>query len=371
MSGAIRPITMPKWGLSMKEGKVADWLVEEGEEIAPGDELVDVETEKISSAVEAADGGLLRRQVGQPGEVLSVGALLGVIAAADTPDSEIDAFITEFQASYVPPAEEEGEEGPATETVELDGRALRYLVRGEGGVPAILIHGFGGDLNNWLFNHEALAAKRTVYALDLPGHGGSAKQVGDGTLDEFAQTLGAFMDALDLAQAHLVAHSLGGAVAIAFAQAHPGRVASLTLIASAGLGTEINGEYITGFIEAERRKEIKPHLEKLFADPSLVNRQLVNDILAYKRLDGVAGALRTIAEQFCPGGVQATVLRDELAGLSLPVLVVWGAQDQIVPVAHADGLPAGIKTVIIPDAGHMPQMEAASEVNRLIDELIE
>ena len=80
----------------------------------------------------------------------------------------------------MPPEDDDEDSGPATETVEVAGRAIRYLTRGEGGTPVILIHGFGGDLNNWLFNHEALAAKRVVHALDLPGHGSSSKDVGDG-----------------------------------------------------------------------------------------------------------------------------------------------------------------------------------------------
>ena len=76
MSDAIRPICMPKWGLSMKEGKVAGWLVGEGDALAPGDEIVDIETEKISSAVEAPDAGVLRRHVAQEGDVLPVGGRL-------------------------------------------------------------------------------------------------------------------------------------------------------------------------------------------------------------------------------------------------------------------------------------------------------
>lgn len=59
---------------------------------------------------------------------------------------------------------------------------IRYFERGEGGVPLVLVHGFGGDLNNWMFNHEALAAGRRVIALDLPGHGESTKQLVRGDL---------------------------------------------------------------------------------------------------------------------------------------------------------------------------------------------
>jgi pyruvate dehydrogenase E2 component (dihydrolipoamide acetyltransferase) len=174
------------------------------------------------------------------------------------------------------------------------------------------------------------------------------------------------MDAVGIAKAHLVGHSMGGAVALAFAFAHRERSLSLVLVASAGLGLEIDSEYINGFITASRRKDLKPHIEKLFADSKLVGRQLVEDILKYKRLDGVESALRTIAGQFCPGGQQAVVFRDRLSQLSIPILVIWGAEDRILPVAHTQGLSGNVRTEVLPGTGHMVHMEAAVKVNRLI-----
>ena len=370
MSDSIRAICMPKWGLSMKEGTVAAWLMDEGDDISSGDEVMDVETEKISSTVEVSESGILRRLVAEEGQTLSVGALLGVLADADVSDADIDAFITEFQANYVPPADDEEDEGAATETVDVGGRAIRYLLRGEGGVPVILVHGFGGDLNNWLFNHEALAAKREVYALDLPGHGVSAKDVGGGGVADLAAIVHDFMTALSIGTAHLVGHSLGGAISLKLSLDHPGKVASLTLIGSAGLGSEIDGDYLAGFISAERRKDLKPHVEKLFSDPALVTRQLINDLLAFKRIDGVQASLETINAAFAPGGSQALVLRDKIGDLAVPVLAIWGAGDQIVPANHAEGLPSNVRVEVMAGQGHMVQMEAASEVNQLIDELI-
>ena len=77
-------------------------------------------------------------------------------------------------------------------------------------------------------------------------------------------------------------------------------------------------------------------------------------------------ALRTTKDAFAPGGSQAKVMRDVL--VSTRALVIWGAGDQIVPASHAEGLPDGVTTAVLDGQGHMVQMEAASEVNRLIDE---
>ena len=277
MSADIQKLSMPKWGLSMTEGKVLGWLVNEGAELSVGDEVAEVDTEKINGVVEAPVAGILRRRVAAEGDVVPVGGLLGVIAGADVPDADIDAFVADFQASFVPEEAEE-EVGPAPETVTVEAGTLRFLRTGEGGEPLVLLHGFGGDLNTWLFNVEALAADRAVYALDLPGHGGSTKQVGDGELGFLVAALRGFLDSQGIERAHLAGHSMGGLVAAALAIEDPGRVLSLTLVDSAGLGAEINLDYIEGFVVASGRRELKPVLQRLFADPDLVTRQMIDDV---------------------------------------------------------------------------------------------
>ena len=365
MSQTLRPLTMPKWGLSMQEGKVTGWLLEEGTTLSPGDEVLEVETDKILAGVEAHEGGVLCRQVASEEETLPVGALLAVIGAAETPKAEIDTFVADFRASYVPPAPETLEE-ELTQSVEILGRSIRYLKRGDNGSPVMLIHGFGGDLNNWLFNHEALATQHVVYALDLPGHGASTKQVEQGTLDELAGVVVGFLEAMEIQKAHLVGHSMGGAIALTLARNHPERVHSLALIGSAGLGTEIDGSYLEGFVASQKRKDLKPHLQKLFSNPALITRQFVEDVLRFKRIDGVKPALESIANQFCTQGRQSVQLRDQLADLEVPRLVIWGEEDRIIPASHGQGIATEVQLEILPGAGHMVQMEASAQVNRLL-----
>jgi pyruvate dehydrogenase E2 component (dihydrolipoamide acetyltransferase) len=366
----ITKLGMPKWGLSMTEGTVVQWLVEEGTEISSGDEVIEVESEKINNAVESPASGVLRRRVAEEGDVIPVGGILGVIAPSDVSDEDIDSYVEDFQANFDPEEAAEEAGGPEPEKVEVNGRTIQYLQVGEGeGPPVVLLHGFGGDINIWVFNQEALAAEHTVYALDLPGHGGSTKDVGDGDLDSFVEVVAGFLDEMGVEKAHLVGHSMGGGVAGSFALAHPDRVESLVLIASAGLGEEINGEYIEGFIAANRRKEMKNVLGMLFADPDLVNRQLIQDVMKFKRMDGVDEALRAVADKVFPDGKQADV--PDLSGVEVPILAIWGREDEIVPHSHAENLPEQARVEVLDDTGHMPQMEAAGKVNRLIGESLD
>lgn len=99
MSAQIKPINMPKWGMEMADGDISEWRVDIGAQVNVGDELVDVETSKIVNTVTATSSGILRAIVANPGETHVVGALLGVIADADTSDADIQAFIASASSS--------------------------------------------------------------------------------------------------------------------------------------------------------------------------------------------------------------------------------------------------------------------------------
>ncbi len=371
MTERITPLVMPKWGLEMREGTIAGWLVKEGTRLEVGMPVLDIETDKISNTMEAPDAGLLRRRVAEEGQTLPVKALLGVLAEPAVSDADIDAFVANYQV----PAAADGDDdaGPAYTWVTVDGIRVRTLRRdpagGEGragGAPVLLLHGFGGDLNNWLFNIDALAAKHPVIALDLPGHGQSDVKLPGASLDALAGFVARVLDQLDVERVHVVGHSMGGAIAAQMAQDHPARVASVALLCSAGLGDEIDGDYIRGFIDAAGRRELKPVVEKLFADPSLVTRQLLDDLLKYKRLDGVGDVLHRLSAGLFDQGRQAQQPGRSLDAKAMPTLVVWGEADRIVPAAHAKHAPAGATVRVLAGAGHMVMMEKAGEVNALL-----
>ena len=97
---------------------------------------------------------------------------------------------------------------------------------------------------------------------------------------------------------------------------------------------------------------------------------MVEDVLRYKRLDGVAAALATIAEAWFAGGRQSLDLTAQIAALELPVQIIWGREDRIIPVSHAEALASRLPVHILNDAGHLPHMEKAGEVNRLLKRLV-
>lgn len=366
MSGTVRALTMPRWGMTMTEGTISNWLVAEGTEVTSSTEIVEIETSKVVNVLEAPSSGVLRRQVVPRGSTVPVGALIGVLADPAADEATVEAFISAYRDRAGSETAESGTDAPRPEIVRAGGpHAINLLSGGEGDDAVVLIHGFGGDLSTWTLVQPALvAAGRRAAALDLPAHGGSAPTLETGSVGELAEAVAGAMAAAGIGRAHLVGHSLGGAVAIALAQHWPELARSLALIAPAGLGSEIDAGYIEDFLAADRRRAMKSVLERLFADPSRVTSEMVEGVLQARRLDGVPEALRSIAAGLVRDGCQALDLRAALAGVAVPILVLWGEEDRIIPTAQAAGLPGTVH--VLPGTGHMPQLEQADAVVRLI-----
>jgi pyruvate dehydrogenase E2 component (dihydrolipoamide acetyltransferase) len=363
----ITAVTMPKWGLTMTEGKVVQWLKPPGASFAPGEELLEIETSKITNVVEADAAGTLTRIVAPEGSTLPIGALLAVIASPDTPAGDVDAFVAQFVVAEPQDVAADDAAALVPRDIQVGDRTLRCLEMGSGdAVPVLLLHGFGADLNSWMFNQPALCEGRRTLALELPGHGLSSKDVGAGDVAGFTDAIEAALAVLAVDRVHVVGHSMGGALAISLAARRPGAVATLSLLAPAGLGSEINGTFIDALVRASRRKEAVDALQFLVHDPSLISRAMVEELLRYKRLDGVAQALETVARSWFPQGRQAVDLVAALRAVAVPVQVIWGRDDRIIPVAHADIVTASERVHVLNDVGHLPHMEKAGEVNRLI-----
>jgi pyruvate dehydrogenase E2 component (dihydrolipoamide acetyltransferase) len=205
-----------------------------------------------------------------------------------------------------------------------------------------------------------------VVALDLPAHGQSTPRLAGTTLADLASFVVRFMDAVDVPHAHLVGHSMGGGIAAQLALDAPARVRSLALVSPSGFGEEVNSTYTQGFVDAQSRRELKPVIELLFANPELVTRQLLDDLLKYKRLDGVGEALAALGASLFANGQQREQPGLKLGEASKPVLVVWGKQDHVLPAEHAKHAPDGATVKVFDDAGHMAQMEKANEFNALV-----
>jgi pyruvate dehydrogenase E2 component (dihydrolipoamide acetyltransferase) len=140
MTNEIKPINMPKWGMEMSEGDINAWYFAIGDQVNAGDDLVDIETSKIVNTVTASDDGVLRAIIGATGETHRVGALLGVIASAETSDADIQAFIDsntsaaaepEAVAEVAAPAAAAIETAPAPVAIPQTANGLSKLAEGE------------------------------------------------------------------------------------------------------------------------------------------------------------------------------------------------------------------------------------------------
>lgn len=368
---SIEAVTMPKWGMTMTEGTITHWMVGEGERIERGQEIAEIETTKLSNVVESAASGVLRKIVLAEGSTAPVGALAAVIANESVSDEEIEAFIASY-ADRLGASQAAQDEGAGSRTVEVPGGQINLIEAGADGEDAIvLLHGFGGDLSTWMFNQADLASAGRVIALDLPGHGASSAIFAGDAVAEVVARVGAALDAVAPGKLHLVGHSFGGAVAALVAERRADRINSLTLIAPVGLGKAMNRGFLVDFVAAERRRPLQGVLERLFADPTKITSDMVEETLKFKRLEGVPEALLKLADAIADETGQRLSIADTIAALECPVLLIWGELDAIVPLPQEGDMPANAAIRLVPGAGHMPQMEAAPVVNGAILENIQ
>jgi pyruvate dehydrogenase E2 component (dihydrolipoamide acetyltransferase) len=460
-------VILPKVDMDMASGKIARWFVAEGEAVAKGAPLFEIETDKAAMDVEAPASGILRAVKAGQGMEIPVGEVVAWIygegesfdraspgpALAEAPDSppEGDSRIiaAEFVESLVGgngiPAHNPGAassvkgklratplarriarqhgldlsavagSGPNGRIQSRDVEALRPAgatsgpdaaagggsqapepiakppaappkarardalasartlnaewLREGAGTPVVFLHGFGSELASWRpllsgFDHDI-----GMLALDLPGHGRSV-EVDVAGFDEMVALAEDALKSVGIGAAHLVGHSLGGAVATAIAAGGQLDVRSLLLLAPAGLGPEIDSAFIAGFGAATSEAAVRAWMSKLVANPSALSDGFVR-AAARARADGRASAAQTrLGATLFPGNTQLFSTRGFFADFAMPTKVVVGLDDSIIPSHQALGLPGHIALHRFAATGHMPQMEQRQAVSRLLEELV-
>jgi len=234
--------------------------------------------------------------------------------------------------------------------------------------PIVFLHGFGGDSLTWVNIQTGLQARRRTIAFDLPGHGKALGWPRIGNAGVSAKAVAASLDALTLDRVHLVGHSMGGAVACLVALKAPERIASLTLLAPGGFGPEINHKLLRRYAAATEPHELEVLLEQFFGWEFELPRMLVRHAAEMRAKPGASETLQAIVEEIIDGNVQKTLPLDGLADLGLPIRVIWGTQDRVLPTRQSHRLPGVIATHVFERVGHMPHLEVPQAVIRLIRE---
>ncbi len=244
---------------------------------------------------------------------------------------------------------------------------LAAIEMGHGaGIPVVLLHGFGGVAAVWGRVQAALAEKHPTIAFDLPGHGGSLRYPDALTARTFANAVLTEMDRRQIGKAHIIGHSMGGATAALMAIAAPERVASLTLLAPGGFGPQINASLIERYALAVEPAELGACLAAMIKS-GLTSDHPVSLLSTMRQREGQSEALVLIAARMLREGQQGTIPRERLKELSMPVAVLWGRYDNMVPVSQAVGLPEHFRVTILDGVGHMLADEQPSTVIDFIE----
>lgn len=235
----------------------------------------------------------------------------------------------------------------------------RLALLGGAGPALVLIHGFGADRFGWAANAHALFAKARVWAAELPGHGEAPAEVGDGSADTLAAAVARALAEVPRPFA-VAAHSLGGAVALRLARRMPGAIGSLTLLSPAGLGGPIDADFLDAYPKLQTEAEALSLLQSLVQRPRLIAPAMAAHVLKTLARPGRREALATVAAAL--KSLAPAPLPD------LPTRLIWGAEDRINPPGPAAAW--GERLTLLPDTGHLPQVEAAGRVNRLLLEAL-
>ena len=258
-------------------------------------------------------------------------------------------------------------------TTMLHGRAVTYAEAGSGPV-LLLIHGMAGTYENWHAVIEPLARDHTVIAPDLPGHGTSAPGGGDYSLGSLAAGLRDLLIARGHDRATLVGHSLGGGIAMQFAYQFPEMTERLILVSSGGLGPEVSpvlraaalpGADLFIAATAGPGRIVGSALARGLAAVGLrPNADIAEIARGYASLadpDRRAAFLATLRAVVSTGGQRVHAGDRLYLAEGVPVLIIWGERDPMIPARHGEhahqAIP-GSRLEVFDGVGHLPQLEA-------------
>ena len=275
-----------------------------------------------------------------------------------------------------------------TTSVTVRGARIRYRQSGDpAGSPVVLLHGIGRSLEDWDPQHERLADGHRVISADLAGFGLSDPLPGRVSLGSLAEGVRETLDALgEQRPAHVMGNSLGGAVAMELLARHPRRVATLTLVNSAGFGQQVTVALrlltvpLLGRLMLSRATPATVRLveRSIFADPAFLTEQRLAHSLAVAAHPGLSPVYRQTAKVLGSVlGVRRRWRADLLARVAAeprPTLIGWGDRDLILPVSHLAAARAAFphaRSHLFIGAGHMPQIERADDFAALARALID
>jgi pimeloyl-ACP methyl ester carboxylesterase len=276
--------------------------------------------------------------------------------------------------------------------VEVEYRTIhgyrRAFRRMGSGPPLLLIHGIGVSSATWLPVLPALAEHFTVIAPDLLGHGDSAKPRADYAIGAYACGMRDLLSVLDVEQATVIGHSLGGGVAMQFAYQFPERCSRLLLVSSGGVGQQVhpalrllassNGGVFLALATlapsrrlAERLRPVLPRFGGWGAGPDL--DRLFDRLESLSTVQARRAFLRTLRSAVDGRGQVITMLDRSYLAAGLPTWILWGGRDAVIPLSHgaraAAAMP-GSRLVFFPEAGHFPHEEEPARFVRLVREFV-
>jgi pimeloyl-ACP methyl ester carboxylesterase len=269
-----------------------------------------------------------------------------------------------------------------TRRLEVDGRPVGVIDTGGDGPPLVFVHGLGGVWQNWLLNIPAFMATNRCVAVDLPGFGLSELPAGEISIPGFARAVDEVCRQLELDEPVLVGNSMGGFVGAELAVSFPTRVSKLVLVSAAGLSTEyLKREPLLAGARAFMALMARTGLRgSPVVRRARLRRIALGTIVRYPERLSVPLATELVGGANAPGFLSAFdalmgySFRDRLERIEVPVLIVWGRNDILVPVSDAELFEHLIgdnaHSVIFEDTGHLPMLERPTRFNRLLGSFI-